>query len=53
VLFDPLVLFDLALEDGARVFHSVAREVFALGDDADADHAVVLRDVPEQPFSGT
>jgi len=27
VLFDPLVLFDLALEDGARVFHSVAREV--------------------------
>src|SRR5581483_7674790 len=52
VLLDPLVLLDLAFEDVLGRFDAVAREVFALGNDTDADHVVVLRDVPEPAFFG-
>ena len=47
VVLDPEVLLDLAVEDLLRILHAAAGEVFALGHDADADHVVVLRDVPE------
>ena len=46
-VFDPHVFADLTLENCLRIFDAVAREIFALGHDADADHATVLRDVPE------
>ena len=46
-VFDPQVFADLTLENCLGIFDAVAREIFALGHDADADHAVVLRDVPE------
>ncbi len=52
VLLDPLVLLDFAVENFLRVFHAVARQVFSFGDDADADHVVVLGDVPEPAFFG-
>src|SRR6185369_846934 len=47
MIFDPEVLLDLALENGFRRFHAAAGQVFAFGDDTDADHLVVLRNVPE------
>ena len=47
VVFDPDVFLNLSFEDRFGRFHSVAAEVFALGNDAHADHIIVLRDVPE------
>jgi hypothetical protein len=47
VILDPEVLFHLAFEDLLRLAHAIAGQVFALGHHADADHVVVLRDVPE------
>ena len=47
MLFDPLVLLDLALENGLGRFDPAACQVFSFRHHADADHVVVLRDVPE------
>ena len=49
---DPRVVVDLAVEDVLEVADPVSGEVFAFGDDADADHVVVLGDVPEPAFFG-
>ena len=50
VFLDPKVLPGLPLKDFLRFLHPAAREIFALGDDADADHVVVQRNVPEPAF---
>src|ERR1041385_1487642 len=50
VIFDPGVLLDLTLEDLFGRFDATARQVLSFGDDADADHVIVLRDVPEPAF---
>src|SRR5207237_7936402 len=50
VFLDPKVLPGLPLKDSLRFLHPAAREIFALGDDADADHVVVQRNVPEPAF---
>ena len=52
VLLDPLVLLDLALENRLGRLDAVSCQVFSLRHDADADHVVVLRDVPEPAFFG-
>src|SRR2546429_7575760 len=50
VFLDPEVLPDFALKNFLRFLHALTREVFAFGDDADADDVVVQRDVPEPAF---
>ena len=50
VIFDPLVLLDLAFEDGFRRFYALACEIFAVSDNTNADHVIVLRDVPKPSF---
>ena len=49
-VLDPQILFHFPMEDLFRILHSVARQVFALGDNPHARHSVVLWDVPEPSF---
>src|SRR5258708_38232491 len=47
MIFDPLVLFHLALEYLLQIAYALAEEIFSFGHNADAEHVVMLRDVPE------
>src|SRR5437660_1796604 len=50
MLFDPGVLFDLALEHLLRAFDAASCQIFPFRNHAHADHIVVLWDVPEPSF---
>src|SRR5437870_7031530 len=50
MLLNPKILLQLTLEDDLGRFDATTRQVFALSHNTDADHLIVLRDVPEPPF---
>src|SRR5687767_8385770 len=50
VVLYPGVLFDLAFENGLGSFDTITGKIFPVRDHTDADHVIVLRDVPEPAF---
>ena len=50
VILDPKIFLHLPVEYLARILHPVAGQIFALRHDPDADHVVMLGNVPEPPF---
>src|SRR5438094_1655392 len=50
IFLDPEVFSNFALEDMLRRLDAIARQIFSLRHDADADHIIVERDVPEPAF---
>src|SRR6266516_3956629 len=52
MVLNPKVSLDLAFEDGLWGFDGLPREILPFRHHADADHLVVLRNIPEPPFLG-
>src|SRR5439155_12880199 len=47
MVLNPLILLDFAVKNCLRSFDSAAGQIFAFGHDPDADHVIVLRDIPK------